>query len=63
GALQVEGRPWLRALTPPHSVVAGTFDQGDVLVDAAARQPLRTLADDQGLAGAALRCTFQLAPG
>ncbi len=40
GTLQVEGRPWLQALTPPHSVVAGTFDNGDVLVDAAAQQPL-----------------------
>ncbi|HEY6512956.1 MAG TPA: discoidin domain-containing protein [Burkholderiaceae bacterium] len=63
GTLQVEGRPWLRALTPPHGVVAGTFDHGDVLVDAAAQQPLRMLADGQGLAGAALRWTFQLAPG
>ncbi|HSW21287.1 MAG TPA: discoidin domain-containing protein, partial [Burkholderiaceae bacterium] len=63
GTLQVDGRPWLRALTPPHSVVAGTFDNGDVLVDAAAQQPLRTLADGQGLASAALRWSFQLAPG
>ncbi|HSW26755.1 MAG TPA: hypothetical protein VLJ62_28630, partial [Burkholderiaceae bacterium] len=63
GALRVDGQPWLQALTPPHSVVAGTFDSGDVLVDAAAQQPLRTLVDDQALAGAALRWTFQLAPG
>ena len=43
--------------------VAGAFDNGDVLVDAAAQQPLRTLVDEQGLAYAALRWTFDLAPG
>jgi hypothetical protein len=63
GTLRVDGQPWLQALTPPDRVVAGTFDNGDVLVDAAAQQPLGTLADGQGLAGAALRWTFQLAPG
>ena len=63
GTLRVNGEPWLRALTPPHGVVAGTFDNGDVLVDAAAQRPLRTLADEQGLAGAALRWTLPLAPG
>jgi hypothetical protein len=81
GTLRVNGQPWLHALTPPTSVVAGTFDNGDVLVDAAAQRPLgdvaaqrplgdvaaqrpaQTLSDDQGLAGAALRWSFYLAPG
>ncbi len=61
--VQVNDRPWLRALTPPTSVVAGTFDHGDPLVDAAAQRPLRRLADEQGLASAALRWTFDLEPG
>ncbi|HEU5297809.1 MAG TPA: discoidin domain-containing protein [Burkholderiaceae bacterium] len=62
-ALQVDGRPWLHALTPPASVVAAALDNGDVLVDAAAQRPLHTLVDEQGLASAALRWTFDLAPG
>ena len=61
--LRVDDRLWLRALTPPTQVVAGTFDQGDALVDAAAQRPLRALVDEQGLASAALRWTFNLAPG
>lgn len=61
--LRVDARPWLHALTPPGSVVAGALDNGDVLVDAAAQRPLRTLTDAQGLANAALRWTFDLAPG
>ena len=61
--LRVDDRLWLRALTPPTQVVAGTFDQGDALVDAAAQRPLRALVDEQGLASAALRWTFHLAPG
>jgi hypothetical protein len=63
GTLHVNGQPWLHALTPPHSVVGGTFDHGDVLADAAAQRPLRTLTDDQGLASAALRWPLELAPG
>jgi len=62
GTLRVEGRPWLHAVTPPTSVVAGTFDQGDALVDAAAQPPLHTLVDDHQLAGAALRWHIDLAP-
>ncbi|HEY6353933.1 MAG TPA: discoidin domain-containing protein, partial [Burkholderiaceae bacterium] len=61
--LQIDGQPWLHALTPPHSVVAGAFDDGDVLVDAAAQRPLQTFADAQGLANAALRWVFDLAAG
>ena len=61
--LRVDGQPWLQALTPPHSVVAGALDNGDVLVDATAQRPLHTLVDEQGLANAALRWTFDLAPG
>ena len=61
--LRIDGQPWLQALTPPHSVVAGALDNGDVLVDATAQQPLHTLVDEQGLANAALRWTFDLAPG
>ncbi|MCW5659830.1 MAG: discoidin domain-containing protein [Burkholderiaceae bacterium] len=63
GTLRVDGQPWLHAVTPPASVVAGTFDQGDVLVDGAAQRPLRSLVDEQELAGAALRWKFELAPG
>jgi hypothetical protein len=61
--LRVNGQPWLHALTPPASAAAGTFDHGDVLTDVAAQRPLRSLVDEQGLAGAALRWNFQLAPG
>jgi hypothetical protein len=61
--LSVGGQPWLHALSSPASVVAGTFDHGDVLSDVAAQRPLRSLVDEQGLAGAALRWNFQLAPG
>jgi hypothetical protein len=61
--LRVDGQPWLRALTPPTQVVAGTFDQGDPLVESAAQRPLRTLVDEQGLASAALQWTLELAPG
>jgi hypothetical protein len=61
--LRVDERPWLHALTPPDAVVAGTFDSGDVLVDDSAQRPLHTLADEQGLAGAALRWQIELAPG
>ena len=35
--LRVDDRAWLHALTPPDAVVAGAFDSGDVLADAAAR--------------------------
>jgi hypothetical protein len=63
GTLRVDGQPWLHALTPPHSVVAGALDNGDALVDAAAQLPLHTLVDAQGLANAALRWTYDLAPG
>jgi hypothetical protein len=61
--LRVDGRPWLHALTPPDAVVAGPFDSGDVLTDAAAQRPLTTLDDPQALAGAALRWRLDLAPG
>jgi hypothetical protein len=61
--LRVDGRAWLHALTPPASVVAGGLDNGDALVDAAAQRALRTFGDDQDLANAALRWTFELPPG
>jgi hypothetical protein len=63
GTLHVNGQPWLHALAPPISVVGGTFDSGDVLVDPSAQRPLQTLIDEQGLAGAALRWSFYLGPG
>jgi hypothetical protein len=63
GTLHVNGQPWLHALAPPISVVGGTFDNGDVLVDPSAQRPLQTLIDEQGLAGAALRWSFYLGPG
>ena len=61
--LRVDDRAWLHALTPPDAVVAGAFDRGDVLVDAAAQRPLVALEDPQALAGAALRWQIELAPG
>jgi len=62
-ALRVDGRAWLHALSAPASVVAGALDNGDALLDAAAQQRLQVLTDEQGLANAALRWTFELAPG
>ena len=63
GTLRIDDQLWLRALTPPTRIVAGTFDQGDPLVDPAAQRTLRTLDDPQGLASATLRWSFDLAPG
>ena len=67
GMLQVNGRPWLRALHVPARVVAAAFDSGDVLGDPAqgtgAAKPLRTLHDPQALASARLDWPMSLAPG
>ncbi len=58
--LQVNGQPMLRARTPPGSVQAAAFDQGDPIGGAAS--PLRQLTDPQGLASAVLRWPMPLAP-
>ena len=66
--LQVNGRPWLRALDAPAQVVAAPFDAGDVLGSpaqgkGAAARPLGTLHDPQALASARLDWPMTLAPG
>ena len=61
GVLQVNGRPWLRALDAPAQVRAASVDAGDVLDGAAPR--LTRLDDPQGLASARLDWPMDLAPG
>jgi len=62
GALQVDGRPWLRPFTPPDAVGAYAFGRGDPL-DRPALAPLASFGDEQGLASAVLRWRLDLAPG
>jgi hypothetical protein len=65
GTLQVDGRAWLHAATPPDAAGAAPFDAGDALELAARGAPLAVAVRDDaaGLASAVLRWRLRLAPG